>query len=79
MTRSSSCCWARGADINVSDRYYGNALYAASARGQDRIVGSLLSKDTDVNAQGGFYGNVLQATSMVGHNKDRRAAAGQEC
>jgi hypothetical protein len=47
MTRSSSSCWEKGTDINASDRYYGSVLYAASARGHNRVVELLLGKGTD--------------------------------
>ena len=48
---------------------YGNALYAASARGHEQIVKLLLDKDADVNAQGGHYGNALQTASEGGHEQ----------
>ncbi|KFY49012.1 hypothetical protein V495_00825 [Pseudogymnoascus sp. VKM F-4514 (FW-929)] len=58
-----------GADVNAQGGGYGNALQAASARGNDKIVEVLLNKGADVNAQGGHYGNALQAASARGRNK----------
>ncbi|KAK4194116.1 hypothetical protein QBC40DRAFT_270361 [Triangularia verruculosa] len=59
--------------IYLSSRHYpngghfGNALQAASYRGNSEIVQQLLEYGADVNAQGGEYGNALQATSTGGH------------
>jgi hypothetical protein len=44
---------------------YGSALYAASVRGHEKVVGA----GADVNAQGGDYGNALYAASVEGHEK----------
>jgi ankyrin repeat protein len=39
--------------------HHGNALQAASSRGQEKVVQLLLDKGADVNAQGGEFGNTL--------------------
>jgi ankyrin repeat protein len=57
-----------GADVNAQGGYRGNALYAASFRGHEKVVQALLCAGADVNA-GGWYGNALQATSEGGHEK----------
>ena len=54
------------AEVNAQGGQYGNALQAASARGELRIVELLLKAGADVNAQGGEYGNALQAASARG-------------
>jgi ankyrin repeat protein len=48
---------------------YGNALQAASARGHEQVVKTLLDKGAEVNAQGGKYGNALYAASCKGHKQ----------
>ncbi|KAF5348216.1 hypothetical protein D9758_014637 [Tetrapyrgos nigripes] len=50
-----------GADVNAQGRLYGNALQAASFRGEVDIVKLLLENGADVNAQDGLYGTALQA------------------
>ena len=65
----------RGAEVNAQGRYdgntqggyYGNALQAVSASGNEKIVSMLLDRGADVHAQGGHYGNALQAASYWGH------------
>jgi ankyrin repeat protein len=52
-----------GCNIDAQYGRYGNALYAAAARGYKEIVTLLLEKGADPNAQGGEYGNALQASS----------------
>ncbi|KAI7761735.1 hypothetical protein LZL87_013585 [Fusarium oxysporum] len=52
-----------GADVNTQGGEYGNALQAASFKGNLKIVQLLLDKGADVNAQGGKFGNALQAAS----------------
>ncbi|KFY05690.1 hypothetical protein V491_09060 [Pseudogymnoascus sp. VKM F-3775] len=59
----------RVVDVNAHGGAYGNALQAASARGHNKIIEVLLSKDANVNAQGGLYGNALQAASAEGYDK----------
>jgi ankyrin repeat protein len=49
-----------GADVHAEDGKHGNALQAASAKGNTRVVQLLLDKGTDVHAEGGEYGNVLK-------------------
>ena len=44
-------------NINAQGGRYGNALQAASGRGHEKAVQTLLDKGADVNAQGGEYGN----------------------
>tara|TARA_R110002003_G_scaffold2558_1_gene24472 strand:+ start:1917 stop:2291 length:375 start_codon:yes stop_codon:yes gene_type:complete len=56
----------KGADVNAQGGYYGNALQAASARGDKEIATLLLDKDADINAQGGHYGIALQAALARG-------------
>jgi ankyrin repeat protein len=56
------------ADVNARGKY-GNALYAASWGGHDKVVEMLMDAGADVNAQGGFCGNTLQAASWGGHDK----------
>ena len=58
-----------GAVINAQGRHYGNALYAASARGHEQVVKTLLNAGAEVNAQGRYYGNALQAASARGHEQ----------
>ncbi|KAF8960319.1 hypothetical protein BDZ97DRAFT_1922228 [Flammula alnicola] len=48
-------------------RFYGNALQAASGQGHEAIVKLLLKKGANVNVQGGHYHNALQAASSEGH------------
>ncbi|EXL75562.1 hypothetical protein FOPG_09409 [Fusarium oxysporum f. sp. conglutinans race 2 54008] len=55
-----------GADVNAQGGKYGNALQAASYKGNLEVVQLLLDKGVDVNAQGGKYGNALQAASYKG-------------
>ncbi|KAI0437057.1 ankyrin repeat-containing domain protein [Xylaria telfairii] len=58
----------KGLDINHQGGYYGNALQAASYRGNLEIVKFLVEKGADVNQQGGhYYGNALQAASYRGN------------
>jgi hypothetical protein len=59
----------KGAEVNAQGGYYGNALQAASARGNYQVVKMLLDNKADVNAQGGDYGNALQAASLGGHEQ----------
>ncbi|KAG7402884.1 putative ankyrin repeat protein [Fusarium oxysporum f. sp. rapae] len=54
------------ADVNAQGGEYGNALQAASFKGNLEVVQLLLGKGADVNAQGGQYGNALQAASCKG-------------
>jgi hypothetical protein len=57
----------KGADVNAQGRFYGNALYAASALGHAAVVQLLLENRAEVNVQGGFYGNALYTASTKGH------------
>ncbi|KAF6527446.1 hypothetical protein HZS61_010490 [Fusarium oxysporum f. sp. conglutinans] len=56
-----------GADVNAPGGEYGNALQAASFKGNLKVVQLLLDKGADVNAPGGAYGNALQAASHNGN------------
>jgi hypothetical protein len=56
-------------DVNSQWGDEGNALYAASEGGHEKVVEMLLAKGADVNAQGGLYGNALQVASVEGHEK----------
>src|SRR5277367_52980 len=55
-----------GADVNMHEGRYGNALKVASLEGHEAIVNFLLENGADVNAQGGECGNALQAASYKG-------------
>ncbi|RYP62609.1 hypothetical protein DL771_009652 [Monosporascus sp. 5C6A] len=57
----------KGADVNARGGPCGNALQAASIRGNENIVTMLLEKGADVNAQAGLYGSALQAASVRGN------------
>lgn len=46
-----------GADVNAQGGHYGNALQAASFRGDREVVQQLLGAGADVNVQGRHYGN----------------------
>uniref|UniRef100_A0A0D2YDA8 NACHT domain-containing protein n=1 Tax=Fusarium oxysporum (strain Fo5176) TaxID=660025 RepID=A0A0D2YDA8_FUSOF len=56
-----------GADVNAQGGKYGNALQAASYKGNLEVVQLLLDRGADINAQGGKYGNALQAVSWKGN------------
>jgi ankyrin repeat protein len=56
-------------EINAQIGRYGNALYAASHIGHEKVVQVLIEAGADVNAQGGYYGNALYAASNIGHEK----------
>ena len=56
----------KGANVNAKGGIDGNALYAASVRGHDRIVQLLLENGADANAHGGYDGNALYAASARG-------------
>ena len=58
-----------GADVNARGGEYGNALYAASARGYVDIVKLLLEAGADINAQGGLYGSAFQVALKQGHGE----------
>jgi ankyrin repeat protein len=57
----------KGANANAQGGHYGNALQAASYRGDAEVIGLLLDKGAEVNAQGGTYDNALYAASTRGH------------
>lgn len=56
----------KGADVNATGGFYGNALQAASSLGDEPVVRLLLDKRAGVNTVGGLYGRVLQAASYAG-------------
>jgi ankyrin repeat protein len=58
-----------GADINVRNEYYGDALQVASYNGHEHIVKLLLSRGAVVNASCGKFGNALQAAASRGHQQ----------
>ncbi|KAL9100680.1 MAG: hypothetical protein Q9163_003967 [Psora crenata] len=55
--------------INAQGGRYGNALQAASYKGDNKVVQILLDKGADINTQGGLYGNALQAALSGGNDK----------
>ncbi|KAK7570935.1 hypothetical protein V3481_019026 [Fusarium oxysporum f. sp. vasinfectum] len=57
---------AGGADVNAQGGVYGNALQAASFKGNLEVVQLLLDKGAEVNAQGGYYSNALYVASFEG-------------
>nr|POE87386.1 26s proteasome non-atpase regulatory subunit 10 [Quercus suber] len=56
-----------GVDVDAQVDYYGNALYAASARGNFEMVRLLLDSSADTDAQGGEYTSTLCIASDEGH------------
>ena len=58
-----------GADVNAQGGRYGNALQAASVRGDREIVQLLLDAGADINAQGGEHDTALQAASHCEHRE----------
>ena len=59
---------------NIHGGYYGDALQAACATGQERNVAFMLEPQYehpifDVNSQSGFFGNALQAAAYQGNTK----------
>ncbi|PQE04066.1 hypothetical protein CJF31_00003166 [Rutstroemia sp. NJR-2017a BVV2] len=50
--------------MNIQGGYYGNALQAAAADGDQAIAKLLLDRGADINAQGGYCGNALQAAAV---------------
>lgn len=59
----------KGATVITQVGSYSNALYEASAAGEEMVVKRLLSKGADANAEGGYYGNALQAASVRGNEQ----------
>jgi hypothetical protein len=58
----------KGGNANVQGGKYGNALQAASSKGHESVVWTLLDDCADVNAEGGFFGTALQAAAFEGHD-----------
>ncbi|KAF9780711.1 hypothetical protein IL306_014842, partial [Fusarium sp. DS 682] len=56
-----------GADVKAQGGFYGNALHAASFKGNLEVVQLLLDKGANINAYGGFYSNALYAASFKGN------------
>ena len=52
--------------MNAKGGEYGNALQAASFKGNEAIVKLLLENGAEVNAKGGKYENALQAALFSG-------------
>ncbi|EXA53719.1 hypothetical protein FOVG_01436 [Fusarium oxysporum f. sp. pisi HDV247] len=65
LSRAARDLMTEGADANARGGEYGNALQAASRKGNPEIVQLLLDKGADINTQGGIYGNALQAASLT--------------
>jgi ankyrin repeat protein len=59
----------KGVNVNAQGGHFGNALQAASERGDEQVVKTLLDAGAEVNAQGGEYDNALQAASAGGHEQ----------
>ena len=62
---------SRGADVNTTGGFYGNALQMATAypreeRHKNELLKTLLAYGADINAQGGYYGNALQGAAFRG-------------
>ena len=53
-------------EINAEGGSFGNALQAACAQGNTKVVNLLLAKDAAVNNEGGFFGTALQAACYNG-------------
>ncbi|CUS10698.1 unnamed protein product [Tuber aestivum] len=53
-------------NVDAQGGCYGNALQAATIRGNESVLQLLLERGADVNAQGGEYGNALQAAASEG-------------
>lgn len=56
----------KGADVNATGGFYGNALQAASSLGDEPVVRLLLDKRAGVNTVGGLYGRALRVASYAG-------------
>ncbi len=52
--------WEKKNLVNAQGGEYGNALYAASAGGYEKMVQMLIDAGADVNAQGGVFGNAFE-------------------
>ena len=61
--------WNFGIPLHPQEGWCGNALEAASERGHEKVVQTLLKARAEVNAPGGYFGNALQAASAGGHEK----------
>ncbi|KAI9858582.1 MAG: hypothetical protein M1813_007387 [Trichoglossum hirsutum] len=70
MTRLSSGCSRRGADIDAQGEGLSNALQAASYQGHDQIVRRLFTKGVDVHTQGRGLGSALQAAAYRGQDQN---------
>ena len=55
----------KNGNVHAQGGEYGNALQAASYRGNMDIVKFLLEQGIDVNVQGGQFGNALQAAALI--------------
>lgn len=58
----------RGAEVNTSRFWFGNALQTASYNGHLEIVSLLLDRGADINAAEFQYGTAFQAASFQGHD-----------
>jgi hypothetical protein len=57
-----------GADPNMQEGQYGNALHAASVNGHAAVVQVLLNNGAYVNVEGKSYKTALEAASASGHS-----------
>jgi ankyrin repeat protein len=70
MTRLSSGCSRRGADIDAQGGGFSNTLQAASYQGHHQIVRRLFTKGVDVHTEGMRLGSALQAAAYQGQDQN---------
>ena len=60
---------AKGVNVYISNKIYGNALQAACANGANiALIEKLVSRGIEIDARGGEYGTALQAACASGGN-----------
>lgn len=59
----------RGADVNITERIYGSALYGAASTKNLPIAELLLRHGADVKLKGGMYGSALKAAKVNKHKE----------